>query len=107
MKKILSFIILFIPWFISLSVILANYSNKLFFILSFLLYLLITLINYFCLKLDYFDNDILFYFIFLYIFNLFFNFMTVYFNNFIFSIVLGLIQVFILLIYVIKLNKKM
>lgn len=100
MKKYLSFLILFIPWLFSLSIL--SFINKYncftlyYYILSIIFYISISLYTYKKIENNYY-NDFLLNIILLYITNQFFNFIIFYYQNIFSSILFGISQLLILL----------
>ena len=92
MKKIISFLIILFPWFISLSILIYklnfNINLFLFVLLSTLLYIFISVILYKNILYNTINRDFLFYFSLLYILNQFFNFYVFYYKNYYISFIL-------------------
>lgn len=99
MKKILSFLILFIPWNISLSIIYfsnLNFYSFIFILISFIFYLLFTRYIFKVIKYDLVNNDFIYKLLLIYILNQSFNLCLFYYNFFILSFVLLISMIIIL-----------
>ena len=99
MKKIISFLILFIPWILSLIIILNNNFNIItitYTIISFLFYLLFSIQLYKKIKLNNYDNDFILNLCLFYIINQSFNICLFYYKFIILSIMLFISIIIIL-----------
>lgn len=99
MKKIISFLILFIPWILSLIIILNNNFNIItitYTIISLLFYLLFSIQLYKKIKLNNYDNDFILNLCLFYIINQSFNICLFYYKFIILSIMLFISIIIIL-----------
>ena len=99
MKKILSFLILFTPWNISLFIIYLtnlNIYSFCFILLSFLFYLLFSKYLYNNIKKDFINSDFLYNISLFYIINQSFNLCLFYYKFIFFSIILFICMIIIL-----------
>jgi len=99
MKKILSFIILFIPWNISLLIIKLTSSNPysfIFILLSFVFYLFFTRYLYINIKKNLVNNEFIYNISLFYIINQSFNLCLFYYKFIFFSIILFICMIIIL-----------
>jgi len=99
MKKLLSFLILFIPWNISLVIIYFNnfsLHSFIYIIISFLLYLLLTKNLYNKIKNNLINNEFIFNISLFFIINQSFNLCLFYYNFIFLSIILFISMIIIL-----------
>ena len=99
MKKIFSYVILFIPWNISLIIIYfcnLNLYSLIYIIFSFLFYILLAKYLYYIIKRDLVNSDNIFYISLLYIVNQSFN-LCLFYYKFIFLSIILFISILIIL----------
>ena len=105
MKKYISFLILFMPWLVTVVFICSyNAFNNLlniFLLISIIFYYLITLLLYNVIENNKWNKDFLLGLVLLYIFNQYFNIFLFYYKNYIISLLLCLFQI-ISYLYILK-----
>ena len=102
MKKIISFLILFIPWLLSIFIIfLSNPINNLlriYIILSIIFYFIFTIFLYKKIEFNNYNNNSILYLSLFYIINQSFNIILFYYNNIMLCILLGIIMIILYLL---------